>query len=329
MTPPEVPCPAAPAALPALGAAAQLKSEPEDFVVVETLPFVPAGDGEHVYLKIRKRGLTTGHAASLIAGAAGVPRSDVSYAGMKDRMAVATQWFSVRQPRPGFDLHIAGLTELDRTRHTSKLRPGQVAGNQFSVRLRHFSGDRDRVESRLLALGQSGFPNYFGPQRFGWDNWPSALAWLALPRGQRSRVPRDRKSQYMSTLRSGVFNAVLARRVTDGTWRRLLDGDVSCAGVPTGPLWGRGRSATTGSAMAVERAVLAAYGAVLEQLEFLGLKQDRRRFAVTPRDLVSGFEGDSLNVSFSLPAGAYAVVMLNELATLEQRSGSEEGARGL
>ena len=36
-----------------------LKSCPEDFVVVEELGFEPGGQGEHLFLLVEKRGLTT------------------------------------------------------------------------------------------------------------------------------------------------------------------------------------------------------------------------------------------------------------------------------
>ncbi len=55
-------------------AGAVLRSAPEDFEVEEQLPFDLSGQGEHVWLKIRKRGVNTDRVAQALARAAGVPR---------------------------------------------------------------------------------------------------------------------------------------------------------------------------------------------------------------------------------------------------------------
>lgn len=302
-----------PAAYSPTGASGQLKCAPEDFVVDELPAVVPAGEGEHLFLQIRKRGLTTGHVASLIAGAARVPPEDVSYAGTKDRVAVATQWFSVRLPgRDDLAVEFDAVTELDRARHTHKLRRGQLEGNAFQIRLRSIQGSASAIDARLRQLATSGFPNYFGPQRFGRDNWDQALEWLAMPRQRRSRINRGKRALHMSTLRSGIFNAVLAARVSDGTWGETIAGDVVVGGMPTGPLWGRGRTATEGRAGEIEAGALRDYAEILEQLEFLGLKQDRRALRVLPVDLTWRFDADDLYLEFVLPPGAYAVVAIGE-----------------
>ena len=71
---------------------------PEDFIVDEIQSFTPTGEGEHVWLHIKKTGENTDWVAGLLAKIANVPRKDVSFAGMKDRNAVTTQWFSVQMP---------------------------------------------------------------------------------------------------------------------------------------------------------------------------------------------------------------------------------------
>ena len=76
-----------------------LRSTPDDFEVTETLTFEPEGEGEHLYVLAEKRGVTTRAVQQMLASRCGVPLRDVSYAGMKDRHAVARQWFSVRRPQ--------------------------------------------------------------------------------------------------------------------------------------------------------------------------------------------------------------------------------------
>src|SRR3569832_2514138 len=75
-----------------------LRRAPEDFQVDEDLGFVPSGEGEHVLVHVRKRGMNTADVARLLARHAGVPPREVSYAGLKDRHAVTRQCFSVSLP---------------------------------------------------------------------------------------------------------------------------------------------------------------------------------------------------------------------------------------
>ena len=74
---------------------AQIKAVPEDFHVEEQLSFEPSGTGPHWLLRVEKRTANTRWVAAEIARLAGVPSGDVGYAGLKDRHAVAVQWFSV------------------------------------------------------------------------------------------------------------------------------------------------------------------------------------------------------------------------------------------
>ncbi|HFD39876.1 MAG TPA: tRNA pseudouridine(13) synthase TruD, partial [Anaerolineae bacterium] len=82
---------------PPLGQAV-LRSRPEDFQVEEIPVCMPDGAGEHVWLKICKRGQNTDWVARQLARFAGVRPRDVSFAGLKDRHAVTEQWFSVHLP---------------------------------------------------------------------------------------------------------------------------------------------------------------------------------------------------------------------------------------
>ena len=73
----------------------RLRESPEDFRVEEIALAQPVGNGQHVWLQIEKRGCNTEWVARQLASLAGVSGRDVGFAGMKDRNAVATQWFSV------------------------------------------------------------------------------------------------------------------------------------------------------------------------------------------------------------------------------------------
>src|SRR4051812_48716545 len=72
-----------------------IKQHLEDFRVEEIPAYKPEGVGTHCYLKVEKRGFSTMAAADILAKALGRKNMDIGYAGLKDKQAITTQWFSV------------------------------------------------------------------------------------------------------------------------------------------------------------------------------------------------------------------------------------------
>lgn len=182
--------------------------------------------------------------ARQIARLAGVETRDVGYCGLKDRHALTRQWFSVylpKGPEPDWsELNSDSVQVIEISRHRQKLRRGQHRANQFVLWLRDVSGDRGAVEQRLKCAAGQGVPNYFGEQRFGIDAGNLQAAERMLVAGSKIKN-RSKKSMVLSAARAWLFNQVLAARVEQGLWQQPLEGDVLIDGLPTGPLWGRGR----------------------------------------------------------------------------------------
>ncbi len=307
-----------PNAYPATGASATLKSLDEDFVVTELPLQRPSGEGEHLWLEVEKTGANTVFVAQQLAQAAGVRDVDVGHAGLKDRHAIARQWFSIHLPKGGTP-DLTGLrhpefTVLSQGRHARKLRPGDLQGNRFRIVLRDVTGDRDAIEANLQAVASQGAPNYFGAQRFGHGGGNVEQGRAMLAREIRVRDPK-RKGLYLSAVRAFVFNEVLAQRIRQGLWGETLPGDVMDeAGRPTGPLWGRGRVTTTDRAQALENAVAERHAALCGGMEHAGLDQERRALVASPADMSWDWpQADRLVLAFSLPAGTYATSVLNEI----------------
>ncbi|MEY4357461.1 MAG: hypothetical protein RL469_787, partial [Pseudomonadota bacterium] len=141
---------------------ARLRATPEDFQVDEELGFAAAGEGAHFLLRVRKRGANTGWVARELARCAGVRPFDVGYAGLKDRNAVTTQWFSVPRARRSVEEWLAtsgeGWQVLEAHGHTRKLPRGALAGNRFRIVLRDFIGDRTALDTRLARIVHEGVP---------------------------------------------------------------------------------------------------------------------------------------------------------------------------
>lgn len=307
-----------PNAYPASGASATLKLLNEDFIVTELPLQLPSGAGEHIWLDVEKNGSNTAFVAQQLAEAAGVEEKDVGYAGLKDRYAITRQWFSIYLPKgetPDLtQLQHPEFKVLTQTRHVKKLRPGDLQGNRFRIVLRDVTGDRDAIEANLQAVASQGVPNYFGAQRFGHDGGNVEQGRAMLAREIRVRNPK-KKGIYLSAVRSFVFNEVLSLRIQQGLWGKTLPGDVmNEAGLPTGPLWGRGRVSTTDETQALENGVAERHPTLCDGMEHAGLDQDRRALVASPQDMSWEWpQADQLVLTFSLPAGNYATAVLNEI----------------
>ena len=327
----------------------RMRQYPEDFQVTEIPLLEPDGEGEHVWLWIRKRGENTLYVAEQLSTLAGVHPRQVSFAGLKDRHAVTEQWFSVqlsgKDEPPWESLNSDTLTVVRHARHSRKLRRGALKGNTFRITLREISGDPGELEQRLGLIAREGVPNYFGGQRFG-RHGSNLLTADRLFRNPKLRLSRNKRSLILSAARSLLFNQVLSARVNAGNWNAPLVGDVmQLAGShsyfiaesvdadlsgrvasqdihPTGPLHGRGKNPAQGACRELEAAVLAGHAGWCAGLEAAGLKQDRRALRLGVTDLVWQWESSGeLVLTFSLPAGAYATSTLREVVQADTAGG--------
>lgn len=154
------------------GIGGMLKQRPEDFLVEEQPLYQPSGSGEHVYLFIEKRGISTLDVARLLARHFGVGSMAIGFAGLKDKVAITRQVFSIHVPgkRPeDFPMvQHEQVSVLWADLHANKLRRGHLAGNRFSIKVRGVDMSRVIAAKRVLdRLERAGVPNRFGTQRFG------------------------------------------------------------------------------------------------------------------------------------------------------------------
>lgn len=325
-----------------------LRSQPEDFVVEEDLGFAPSGAGQHVLLKVRKRDANTQWVARELAKLCACHPRDVGYAGLKDRRAVAVQWYTV--PRSRLTLEAwrevaqAEFNILEAEPHSRKLPRGALAGNRFTIRIRDVDPNSlaGPLDARIAQLALRGVPNYFGPQRFGREGANLAR----IPSGLRGLHPSER-GFVLSAARSLIFNAVLAERVRDATWDHLEDGDIAnldgrgsvfpveatdttltarCERLdihPTGPLWGRGTPPARGRIAELEARVAGEFQQPGSLVADAGMDQERRALRLAVRELAWESEADAIVLRFRLTRGSFATTVLREIIHAD---GTDEGA---
>lgn len=314
-----------------------IRQYPEDFIVTENLVFTPSGNGEHVFLQIQKTSENTEFIARQLARFAGVRQRDIGYAGLKDRHAVTSQWFSIWLPGkanlPWEQFNSENVKVLQHLRHNKKLKRGVLSSNHFKITVRHWQGEHTKTITQLSAIKSSGIANYYGEQRFGHNgnNLNKALTMF-----QGAKVDRELRSIYLSAVRSFLFNQLLAQRVLAGTWNQALIGDVfmfDCSHSyfkteqldddiiqrvaqqlihPTALLWGVAKP--TPMLTTMEQEVFERYPELVQGLIASGVELSRRALRVNLPDLHWQFvEHDKLVLEFSLPAGCFATAVLREI----------------
>jgi tRNA pseudouridine13 synthase len=320
-------------------AAGATRTTPEDFQVREILGFEASGTGPHALLCVRKRGANTEWVARELARAVGCKPFEVGFAGLKDRNAVTTQYFTVpRGRRAAAELvGIAGegFEVLSATEHQRKLPRGALEGNHFVIAVRDFHCDPAVLAHRLERLRSGGVPNYFGEQRFGRDAGNLAAVLRAAHDG--GRVGADQRGFMLSAARSLIFNAILLERVERGTWNTLAAGDVAnldgrcsvfaveavdaslaarCASLeihPTAPLRGDGDALVAGDVRTQEESVAARFPEALAVIHAARMNAERRATRIRVRDLDYDYDGAVMRLRFALSAGSFATTVLREI----------------
>lgn len=342
---------------PVLGSC-RIRTTIEDFQVEEIPAYQMSGAGEHAYLWIEKRGVSSPELVTRIIRTLGIPSKDVGLAGQKDRHAVTRQYCSIPK-RLAINverLNSDEITVISTTFHQNKLKTGHLKGNRFRLMLRSATGsftaaEQQLVEARLNQLLESGLSNYFGPQRFG-HGGNTIVDGLRFLKG---KLPKDHwpenqsrtlRRLALSAVQSAVFNLVLSQRVSAGNVGTPQSGDVVIRKggtkayrypdgadttdiVPAGPMPGPEMLAAGGEIEQMELAAMEKLGLRPQDFErYAKLTSGvRRKMLEFPSNVSVSLTADgALEVCFDISAGTYATTLLQEVASEVIDCGSQLAA---
>ena len=158
-----------------------------------------------------------------------------------------------------------------------------------------------------------------------------------------NKIPRALLKLCVNAFQSMIFNEVLSKRITDGTWNKLLVGDLawkhegggrtfevsdedaqslniknridSFEISPTGPLWGEKMRLPSRDVLKIEQSELRRYNIGPEHLQRMKKQAlgARRPLRVPVKQISMKKHKDFVELSFILPAGSYATVVVDYL----------------
>tara|TARA_B100000029_G_scaffold176586_1_gene173883 strand:+ start:1827 stop:2873 length:1047 start_codon:yes stop_codon:yes gene_type:complete len=329
---------------------AVIKRAPEDFVVEEIAAYEPSGSGDHLYLWLEKRDVSAEGLLKHLSRSLKISSRDIGAAGMKDRRALTRQWVSVpasAEAKLG-QVDSGSVRVLKSVRHRNKLKTGHLVGNRFEIHVRGIAKPlRESVCEAAGRMAERGFPNYFGPQRFGHDG-QTAKTGFDLLKGKLKpqQIPRQRRRFLIrlaiSAAQSMVFNSTLAARIKEEAIATVEVGDVlqkTASGglfvcedaetdqgrlesgevTLTGPMHGPKMKRPEGKAARWDGEGLQKWKLSEEQFEEFSrvAHGTRRPLIVSASDLTAEPATGGVKLQFTLPSGVYATVLLRELVGLE------------
>lgn len=289
--------------------------KPEDFVVKEILHRkyftkyktsgnVKKSEGRYNLFLLRKKGMTTHKALQIISKRF---NSKIGFAGLKDKFAVTEQYITMRN---GENFAENGI-ELTKTGTTDRmLSKGDLIGNEFTIILRECRNIENLPQ--IIAEINKGFPNYFGPQRFGiYGNnhvigrmivkrqFAKALELINKSSGNYkdiSRIPKERLKFFVNAYQAWIFNELLSEYVKK---RKYFSGYLPIVGYTK-----------------IRSAIMKMKGIRprdfrIDELRLACLGSKRKAFIKTHIDYNSS--EDTAQLKFSLPAGSYATVVIREI----------------
>ena len=328
------------------GIGGRIRETPEDFIVEEIPAYDPIGTGEHLFINLTRSGMNTRYLMDKIESLFELKRDDVSYAGLKDRHAIATQTFSIffgyNKPTVEDVIEIVSSSlpvSVNWAKyHSKKIRSGHLRGNKFIIGVNKLEVPINEAFKRttkiLAALREKGLPNYYGPQRIGIEG-NNMNRGHDIIKGKLRLRDRWLNRFLISSYIDHLFNVYIAERIEKGFYDKLLLGDIakkaSTGGLfvvesledeqPrydlheinfTAPIYGPKMWFAEKDSEVFERRILEEAEITLDELKKVKVRGSRRVGRLNPEIKVEKTD-KGLRFEFSLPKGSYATTVLREI----------------
>jgi tRNA pseudouridine13 synthase len=328
------------------GMGGEIKTKPEYFKVEEIPAYQTTGNGNHLYVNITKRLMTTRKVQKSLAELFNKHPHDVGLAGLKDKYALTSQTFSINLGLYKNEEKSKLVDKIEENLpvtvnwadlHPKKLRRGHLKGNKFDIVITNLDTSIDdaynRTQKIISILGEKGIPNYYGIQRFGEDLENVRRGYEILFEGRR--INESWLHTFLiSSFLSFLCNIYLTERVKNGYFLNLLKGDIAQRYDSggrflvedlkkeqdrynggeisfTAPIYGFKMRKAKSCSASLEREIYERYNLSYKIFKQNKIKGTRRLGRLIPR-ILSEKKSNGINLKFSLPRGAYATIIIRE-----------------
>lgn len=309
------------------------KQSREDFIVDEIATYSKAKKGGFVVLHIEKFNLSTMDMIKILQDE--LKYYNIGYAGLKDKYATTTQYVSlpIKYAYITKKLKHPQIKILDVYYSKKAIALGDLEGNRFKINLKDVSHkSAKKLDEVFEQIQRYGMPNYFGYQRFGKESSNIERA-RSIAHGEE--LLRDKKMQRLlaNSYQSYLFNEWLAARIVKSEGEKslkVLEGDIlidatsgsfiNVSDVSKVKKTLKERKAYISGLLAGTKTWRAKAEAQEIEKDFDDLEivanGSRRAAWIYPTKMRKEFNQASgiYTLEFILPKGAYATVLLENLA---------------
>jgi TruD family tRNA pseudouridine synthase len=210
-----------------------IKHRPEDFIVEEVQTDGSVADisfkeiepvftdAPFIHATIVKCGISTLEVIEDLSKALGCQKTDIGYAGIKDKEAVTSQRISIRNVKVERLLALKAPNYFlkDLKGATESIKKGVIRGNRFTLYIRteqtfFEQGNTQAFVERLATIKNRGFYNFYYLQRFGMPRLANITVGLHIMRGDYDKAihaiithPSDLESPFMRETRVELAKA--------------------------------------------------------------------------------------------------------------------------
>ena len=320
-----------------------IKEFEQDFQVEEIPLYLPSGEGQHIFVLIQRASKTTKEIVNSLIKLFDVHEKDIGFAGLKDKSAITTQWFSlslganavISEVREKIEKELVELKILEISKHTNKLKTAHLVGNKFKIIVRNVEKGSLKIANEIKdQLMEVGIPNYYGPQRFG-SKLDNHIVGKEIILKERKEKKHWMRKLMLSAYQSHLYNVWLTNRINGGSFSSLVNGDLlqSTTGQRpfpydqekdhaeefkkqlisfTGPIFGPKVSTPSEDSLESETKILFEESVTIEDFKNSKLPGARRLAHIFLTDLEIVELDEGLKFSFSLNKGSYATSLLRE-----------------
>ena len=162
-------------------------------------------EGATVFADLVKVGISSIEAVELIAKSLACDPRQLSYAGIKDTVAITAQKMSIRNIPSSTvaSLTIPQLFLKNITVGKGVIMVGDLEGNRFTLYIRTSNDfDPSALDAQVAAIKADGLYNYYGPQRFGTPRYISHILGKYILQGNfemavRSIISKTSKFEWL------------------------------------------------------------------------------------------------------------------------------------